>query len=328
MAQLLIANIGSLPRVGDDKDEQRHRRARAHFDRKEISAHAFRDVEQSITQECIQRQLVCGLDEITDGLIAWDDPITPFFRNLTNIQWLGWRQYYDFNFYYRRPALAASSKAKATWLAPLYRLAQNMSDRPVRMVLTGPLTLATHCDSTARTLNTVAKRAAFFSKLLNKEIAAAHKLGAAHFQIDEPALGANPEHVVLAKSLLQEVRSKIPTAKFILNLPFFPLAKLWPKLQSLPVDALNLDMTHDENALLEAMRRQPGDKEIGFGFADAQRTKPDNVERVVALLTHWSEHSSAARFFVTPSSSLEGLPRAYAYQKLRFLADVKTQFRG
>src|ERR1700679_2065113 len=65
MAQLLIANVGSLPRVGDDKDEQRHRRARAHFERKEISAHAFRDVEQSITQELVQRQLTYGLDEIT-----------------------------------------------------------------------------------------------------------------------------------------------------------------------------------------------------------------------------------------------------------------------
>ncbi len=328
MAQLLIANVGSLPRVGDDQDQQRHRRARAHFERKEISAHAFRDVEQSITQELIQRQLVAGLDEITDGLISWDDPITPFTRNLTNIEWSGWRRYYNFNFYYRRPRLAASSRPKGTWLAARYRVAQDMSDRPVRVVLTGPLTLAVHTDSSGKSLSALPKRAMFFAHLLNREIAAAHKEGAAHFQIDEPALAAQPEHAALVNTLLHQVRHKIPTAKFILNLCYFPLAELWPKLQSMPVEALNLDMTHDERALFEAMRENPGDKEIGFGLANAQTTKSDDVERTVALLTHWSEHTAATRFYVTPSSGLEGLPRSHAYQKLNFLSQVKAGFHG
>jgi methionine synthase II (cobalamin-independent) len=328
MAQLLIANVGSLPRVGDDKDEQRHRRARAHFERKEISAHAFRDVEQSITQELIQRQLVTGLDEITDGLIGWDDPITPFARNLVKVQWSGWRRYYDFNFYYRRPQIAPSSKPKAVWCAPLYRMAQAMSDRPVRVVLTGPLTLAVHSDSATKTLATVPKRAEFFARILNREIAAAHKEGAAHFQIDEPALAENPSYAPLMSALLRDVRHKIPTAKFILNLFYFPLAGLWPKLQALPVDALNLDMTHDEKALFEAMRQNPGDKEIGFGLANALTTKADDVEHAVALLMRWSEHTSQNRFYATPSSGLEFLPRRHAYQKLRFLADVKAKFNG
>jgi 5-methyltetrahydropteroyltriglutamate--homocysteine methyltransferase len=328
MAQLLIANVGSLPRVGDDKDEQRHRRARGHFERKEISAHAFRDVEQSITQELIQRQLSCGLDEITDGLIGWDDPITPFVKNITNISWSGWRRYYDFDFYYRRPQLAASSKPKGNWLAPLYRSAQDMSDKPVRVVLTGPLTLALHCDAKTKTLGNLAKRAAFFAHVLNREIAAAHKEGAAIFQIDEPALAAQHQHAALVSSLLHDVRHKIPTAKFILKLHYFPLAALWPKLQSMPVEGINVDMTQDEGPLLAAMKQNPGDKEIGFGIANALTTKADDVDRTVALLTHWSEHSSAARFFVTPSSGLEHLPRRHAYQKLRFLADVKAQFHG
>ena len=236
--------LAACPRVGDDKDEQRHRRARGHFERKEISAHAFRDVEQSITQELIQRQLSFGLDEITDGMIGWDDPITPFTRNLTNIEWTGWRRYFNFNFYYRRPQLAASGKLKGNWLRAALSLAQDMSDRPVRVVLTGPLTLALHSDAKTKMLGNVAKRAAFFAQTLNREIMAAHKEGAAIFQIDEPALAfAQPEHAALVSSLLHDVRHKIPTAKFILNLFYFPLAALWPKLQSMPVEGLNLDMT-------------------------------------------------------------------------------------
>jgi methionine synthase II (cobalamin-independent) len=328
MAQLRTANIGNLPRVGDDRDEQRHRRARGHFERKEISAHAFRDVEQSITQELVHRQLSYGLDEITDGLIGWNDPITPFARNLTNLEWSGWRRFYDFNFYYRRPQIAPSTKLRGTWMAPLYRSAQDMSDKPMRVVLTGPLTLAVHSDSKAKALASIPKRAAFFAEVLNREIAATHKEGAAHFQIDEPALAAQPEHASLMKTLLHDVRHKVPTAKFILNLPYFPLAGLWPKLQALPVEALNLDMTHDETALLNAMRQNPGEKEIGFGVANALTTKPDDLDRIVALLTHWNEHTSATCFYATPSSGLEGLPRQHAYAKLKFLADLKARFHG
>ncbi len=254
--------------------------------------------------------------------------ITPFARSITNVEWSGWRRYYGFNFYYRRPRLSASSRPKETWLAPLYRVAQDMSDRPVRVILTGPLTLAVHCDSSAKALGTIPKRAAFFARVLNREIAAAHKEGAAHFQIDEPALAAQPEHAALVGALLQEVRHKIPTAKFILNLCYFPLAALWPKLQSMPVEALNLDMISDGHELFEAMRQNPGDKEIGFGLANARTTKRDDVERTIALLTHWSEHTSATRFYVTPSSGLEGLPRPYAYQKLQFLSEVKAGFHG
>lgn len=328
MTQLFIANVGNLPRVGDDKDEQRHRRARAHFDRKEISAHALHDVEHSISQELIARQLAFGLDEVTDGLITWNDPISPFSQNISNIEWIGWRRYYGFNFYYRRPLLPANGRIKGNWIAPLYRSAQNMSDRPVRVVLTGPLTLALHSDSNAKTLSTVAKRAAFFAKLLNKEITAAHKEGAAIFQIDEPALAEHPNHADLARAMLHDIRYKISTAKFILNLFYFPLAPLWPKLQAMPVEGLNLDMTHDESALLDAMRRSPGDQEIGFGVANALTTKPDDVDRSVALLTHWAEHTNATRIFATPSSGLEGLPRQFAYQKLAFLSQVKARFHG
>jgi methionine synthase II (cobalamin-independent) len=83
MTQILAANTGGFPRIGENKDEQRYRRGMTHWLKKEISAHAFRDVEQSVIQEVIREQIDAGLDEITDGLIGWPDPISFFCQNIS-----------------------------------------------------------------------------------------------------------------------------------------------------------------------------------------------------------------------------------------------------
>jgi hypothetical protein len=69
MPELRTAHIGSYPRIGESKDQQRYRRGYGHFERKEISAHAFRDVEQSVIHELILEQIAAGVDEVTDALL-------------------------------------------------------------------------------------------------------------------------------------------------------------------------------------------------------------------------------------------------------------------
>src|SRR5204863_694217 len=98
MMRLLTANIGSYPRIGEHKDHERHRRGMTHFLNKDISAHAFRDVEQSVIHEAINEQIEAGLDEITDGLISWQDPISHFCAKMNGFKITGLARYFDTNF--------------------------------------------------------------------------------------------------------------------------------------------------------------------------------------------------------------------------------------
>jgi 5-methyltetrahydropteroyltriglutamate--homocysteine methyltransferase len=140
MSQILTANIGSTPRIGEEKDQQRHRRASHHVARKEISAHAFSDVQQSVTQDAVHEQIALGLDEITNGLVTWNDAISPFCEHLGGVECRGVARYFEHNFYYRVPVIVGKPQIKNSTLADDYAYAQSISIKPVRAILTGPHT--------------------------------------------------------------------------------------------------------------------------------------------------------------------------------------------
>ena len=208
MTQLLLASIGSYPRIGENKDQQRHRRAVAFFQNKEISAHAFRDVEQSVIQEIVREQIEAGLDEVTDGLVSWIDPISHLCSKLSGFEMTGLSRYFDSNFYYRVPMIVSKPKRKGPLLLPEYQFAQGISNKPVRVVITGPLTLACHTTSQVPSFNSLASRVAFFSEIIANEIANLADNGASLIQIDEPVITTSPELFPLLKKGMETISKK------------------------------------------------------------------------------------------------------------------------
>src|SRR5262245_2667492 len=83
--QLVRANTGSYPRIGDTPAAQRHRRAYAQRERGELSAADWRTVEDEITREVIGEQIAAGVELPTDGQVRWYDPISHLARGLTNV---------------------------------------------------------------------------------------------------------------------------------------------------------------------------------------------------------------------------------------------------
>jgi len=328
MTQLILANIGSFPRVGEDKDHQRYRRGYGHFERKEISAHGFRDVVQSVIQEIIRDQETCFLDEVTDGLVTWQDPISHFCTNLTGIERTGLTRYFGTNFYFRRPVIAARPRFNGPLIVNEFLFAKSVTSKTVRAVLTGPLTLATHTGATAKNLTKLSSRVDLFTEVIGEEVRALAAAGASVIQIDEPSLAGPGADFKLAKKSLERICEKKGAAKIVLALYFFPLARLWNALQSLPVDGLQLDFTKDGEQLFQNMLAKPGSKEIGFGLLDALTTKLEPTARVGDILRRWLDVTPAARVRVTPSAGLELLPRGSALAKLGLLNSLRAQFQS
>ncbi len=328
MPEFRTAHIGSYPRIGESKDQQRYRRGLGHFERKEISAHAFRDVEQSVIHEVMFEQISAGLDEISDGLISWQDPISHLCRNMNCFERTGLVRYFNNNFYYRQPRFISKPKLQSAGVAKEFQYAQGISPKPVRAVLTGPLTLAAHTDSNVPTFSKFINRVGFFTELLALEAKNLADAGAKTIQIDEPTLAAMPEEIELAASSLANIVKKAPSVKFVLALYYAPLTGLWDRLQDLPVSALNIDFSWDREPLLKKMLENPGHKEIGLGLIDARNTRLENAADVIADLRRWAEKTGATQFYLTPSSGLEMLPRLNALTKLQLISKVRQQYQG
>lgn len=323
MTQFAISNIGSYPRIGEDKDQQRHRRGLTNFENKEISAHAFRDVEQSVIQEIIREQISYGLDEITDGLISWQDPISHFCKNISGIKMGGLLRYFDMNFYYRVPTIASKPRIKISNSAQEYEFAKSVSTKPVRAVLTGPLTLAWHTRSTIKGYDKLKTRMEFFADVISLEIDALKKSGATLIQLDEPALRLSPESFPLFRKLWESYSRSNDASTLVLSVTLGPLNPLLERLLSLPYQRLHLDFSYDGEKLFEKLMSLKSAPLLEFGIVNARNTAMEPIDPLTEKLKIYCRKFSPEYCRLSPSSGLEFLPRETAQTKLHQLSKIK-----
>jgi 5-methyltetrahydropteroyltriglutamate--homocysteine methyltransferase len=328
MTHVSVASIGSYPRTGEEKDHQRYPRALGHFERKEISAHALRDVEQSVVQEVIREQIDNGAEEVTDGLITWSDPITRFARHVSGVKAAGLARTFDTNTYHRTLVIVSKPKFLPVNVSD-FVYARNASNKPVRAVLTGPLTLARFTRSDVKPFDKLAGRVALFTEILCREVDALVKEKAPVIQIDEPALlVADEAERRLAAEAIAEIGKHRDLARLALAIYYAPVAPHLTFLTGLPVDVLHLDLTADGKDTLERLPSLQPKATIGLGIADGRSTRMESVEEMSALLRPYLEKAAGEHAYVSPSCGLEFLPRPVAAAKLRRLAELRDALGG
>ena len=134
--------VGNYPRIGDRHELQKLRRALAQRDRGELSGEDLARVEDEVTREVLEEQANAGTSLVTDGQIRWGDAQTYIAGNLEGIKITGLLRYFDSNTYFRQPVVEGPVRWKRPILVRDFQFAKEHSSRPVKPVLTGPLTLA------------------------------------------------------------------------------------------------------------------------------------------------------------------------------------------
>lgn len=324
MTRILTANIGSYPRIGEEKDQQRLRRALHHLQYKEISAHAFHDVEQSVIQEIVREQILAGVDEATDGGVSWHDPVSHFCRKVAGIRLSGLNRYFETNTYYRIPVFTGKPRRKAPHNLSDYVFAQSVSNRPIRIVMTGPYTMARLSGSEIRTFQSVESRFRFFAESAAQEIHSLVSQGATVIQLDEPAVPRYPAEIRLIAKALEDLRAKAKPAALILNFFWTPLAPVYDRLAALPVSGFNFDFTADGDALYAAVLASPP-ATLGFGVLDGLSTQMEMVSPWAERIRQFRDKYDGVACYVTPSCGLEYLRRDDAFQKLRLAAKIRDE---
>lgn len=325
MTEFVLANIGSYPRIGEEKDQQRYRRGFLNFQNKEISAHAFKDVEQSVILEVVREQIALGLNEVTDGLICWQDPISHFCKSISGVKLQGYDRYFDTNFYYIRPTIEKKPKFKGPTVFNEYTFAKKISSRPIRSVLTGPLTLAHHAIGTIKPYDKLASRVQFFSEVIAQEIRALAKAGATTIQIDEPSLSLNPNGINLLKTPFEEFAKAATPARLILGLSYGPIENLINAVETWPLSGLQLDFTFDGKKLFERILTLGSKLEIGFGVINSRTIRLDAIDPLINMIRTYVDKKTPSTCVLAPSAGLEHLPRNTVMAKLGLLTKIKSE---
>jgi 5-methyltetrahydropteroyltriglutamate--homocysteine methyltransferase len=317
--------VGTYPRIGDSRDEQKLRRAIARLDKGEISEADLRDVEREVVRDVIREQVEAGIDVVTDGQVTWYDSQSHIARGLEGVEIDGLVRYFNTNTYYRQPVIRAGVAWRRPILADEWAHATSVSKRPVKAVLTGPVTLATLAKDAHYEDRKALARA--FSEAVAAEVGALVKAGASHIQIDEPVLARDPADLPLVQEALAPIASAKGRAELTLFLYFGDVAKIYSEVLKLPADVIGLDLVEGGKTWARVAKEGAG-KPLVLGVVDARNTKAEDPEAIAAKIRELRKGLDLEASYLSPSNGLEFLPRDRAREKLAAVSKIASLVGG
>ncbi|MCX5726372.1 MAG: methylcobamide--CoM methyltransferase [Candidatus Saganbacteria bacterium] len=286
--KLISANTGSYPRIGDGPNQQYLRKAITSLDKGEAVLADVARAEKDIVREVLNEQIIAGIDLVTDGQIRWYDPISHIAGKLEGVRVSGLLRFFDTNFYFRQPIVEGEIKWKGPILKDEYLFARSNSSNPVKMVITGPYTLASHSASPeekffrASKLN-FSKLVLSYAEAIKKEVETLSSLGAEIIQIDEPSILKKDIDFNLFSEVIGEIAKVKGNSKIALYTYFGDVSGIYEKLQDLPVDTIGVDFTYNKD-LPNFIEKIGSKKALGLGLVDGRNTKMEKADEVLKIL--------------------------------------------
>jgi 5-methyltetrahydropteroyltriglutamate--homocysteine methyltransferase len=325
--QLILANHSSYPRTGDSADHQILRRTIAQWEKGEKTDEDLRAAEDRMTELALGDQIEAGLEVVTDGQIRWYDAISHLAGKLQGIRINGLLRFFDTNTYFRQPVVHGEIERTKPLVVGDYEFAKGKSSRPVKPVLTGPVTLARHSVEGNGRAGGLTQLVEGYAAALALEVGALAAAGAGWIQIDEPSLLKHPEDLPQAERSLKALSAVKGNSQLMLALYFGDARPIYDQLQSLPLDALCLDFTYSPS-LVEIVSERGSAKRLALGLVDGRNTRLEDTRTVARQLEKIGRGLSSARAWLSPSCGFEYLPRDRAQLKLKHLQTLRREFQG
>jgi len=325
MMKIKTTSAGSYPRIGEEAKDQILRRTIALWEQKKKTIEDLKSAEEKMTQEALDAQAAAGLDLVTDGQICWYDPISHMMSRIEGVRINGLLRFFDTNSYFRQPVVEGELKRTRPLLTEEYQFARNHSKIPVKVVLTGPTTLAQLSVIKTGVYTDVKSLALKLAQILNEEMKSLFAKGARTFQVDEPSLLNDHKEFHFFKELSPILMDGLKEAEIGLHTYFGDALPLYDKLQELPFDYLGLDFTYSP-FLADHIAKNGSKKKLALGLLDGRNTKLESEKEIVTLLSKITPKLSGEEVYLQSSCGLEYLPRNRASDKLRLLTKIKQKW--
>lgn len=313
--------VGSYPKIPNRPKPARLRNAINKRDRGELGDDELDKIRDEVTIEVINEQIEAGIDIITDGQVRWDDDQTYVARQMKGVKIGALQRYLDTNTYFRETEIVGDIRpGDEPALVRDWQFAQEHSSKPVKAIIPGPFTLATH--SNDKHYNSREKLALAFAKALRVEVEALEKAGCKHIQVNDPVIvfhKREKEYEMFSKAITL-VLDVVTNAETGVYTWFSNCAGILDRMQALPVDVIGLDFVAGKENW-DAIKGVEFEKKLGFGIVDGRNTRLEAASEVADAIKRITQFVPAERLYVNPSCGLEYVPRETAFAKLKVLAE-------
>ena len=293
-------------------------------------------------KQVVEDQAGAGIDIPTDGEVRRENYIHYHCRHIEGIDFetLTAKEVRGGTYSAKLPSVTGPVRARDRFLAADYRLAQGFTERPVKITMPGPMTIA---DTTVNLhYEDEAALGADLAEAINAEILSLAEAGCRWIQVDEPVFARKPE-AALAYGVdnLDRCFHGLPAGVHRvmhmccgypdqLDRDDYPKAdpdsyrRLAEAVDGSCIDAVSIEDAHRNNdlSLLERFAKST----VILGVVAIAKSRVEPVEEIRARLATALDHIDAERLIAAPDCGLGLLGRDLALEKMTNLCAAAREF--
>jgi 5-methyltetrahydropteroyltriglutamate--homocysteine methyltransferase len=285
----------------------------------------------------IDDQVNAGIDVVTDGEVRRENYIHYHCRHLDGIDFgvlteKDVRGVYSANL----PTITAPVRAREPFLPHDWKVAQSLSERPVKVTVPGPMTIG---DTVADVFyNDPKKRGAELAQVINKEVLALAEAGCKYIQVDEPLFARRvddaldfgfdnleacfhncPDSVIKTVHMCCGYPNKLDNPEYM-KAPQDCYFKLADAIDRSCIQAVSIEDAHRPNdlSLLEMFTNTT----VIFGVIAIAKSRVEPTDEIEVRLRQALDHIDPDRLMASPDCGLGFLGRDLAIQKLSNMCEA------
>jgi 5-methyltetrahydropteroyltriglutamate--homocysteine methyltransferase len=322
--------IGSFPQTKDI------RQARAEFRTGKKTHKDYDAFLKQQTRDVISRQEEIGLDVLVHGEFERTDMVEYFGVMLNGFAFtqFGWVQSYGSR-YVKPPIIFGDVSRSKPMTVSWFKYAQALTDRPVKGMLTGPITILQW--SFVRDDQPRSQTALQIGLAIRDEVQDLEDAGSAIIQIDEPAiregLPLRRKHwntylkwaVHCFKVASSSVRDETQIHTHMCYSEFNDIIEA---IAALDADAISIETSRSQMELLQVFAQFHYPNEIGPGVYDIHSPRVPTKEEISELLKKASRVLPAKNIWVNPDCGLKTRDWKETTPSLKNMVETAKQLRS
>lgn len=304
---LPTTTIGSFPQTADI------RAARAVYKQGKSSAADYAAAMQASIRDAVQRQEALGLDVLVHGEAERNDMVEYFGEQLDGYAFTenGWVQSYGSRCV-KPPVIYGDVTRPAAMTVEWTRYAQSLTDKPMKGMLTGPITMLFW--SFVRDDLPRSEVALQLALALRDEVNDLEAAGIRVIQIDEPAIreglplkqAAWPEYLDWAVRAFRVSSCGVSDATQIhTHMCYSEFNDILPAIAAMDADVITIETSRSRMALLDAFAQFRYPNDIGPGLYDIHSPRVPALDEMRSLLQRALKVVPARRLWVNPDCGLK-----------------------
>lgn len=277
-------------------------------------AEAADDAARLITREHER----AGLDVVVDGEMRRTEMVEYFAERIGGYAFNGPVKVWGHN-YFDKPSIVDELTYDEPWLVDEYAFTSSVADRPVKVPITGPYTLARWSFNEAYEDTEAAAYA--LADLVNQEVEALVDAGARYIQIDEPALAQREDDHEVVGDCLDRIVADVPQdVRIGLHVCYGDYSRVYPEINDFPIHEFDVELCNGDFDQIDVFTDPPFEPDLALGVVDAHTATVEPVEEIKANIRQGLKVVPPDRLTVSPDCGIKLLPRDIAFEKLRNLA--------